>query len=373
MPPDPADPSAPPSSFLAMLDRLGIGYYRSGLDGRVLAANEAAARIFGYSRDELQADFRTTQVSPTPDLWHQLRRQAEHQEQGTHFVALAHRKDGAEVYVESNIQAVREPEGGVTGFEGIFRDVTAEVSLIREQQKTLAELRHTNERMGTVASMQEQLLYSLAHDLKTPPVVIQGFSELLSRGRYGPVSPEQEKPLRTIHRNVQYMVDMVEHVLIFSRLLRGLQQSHMAFSLSRAWADTLSELDSQNPGMASRFSCLLPVTSDEVTTSQDAVHYIFSNAATCLLAIAAPDAPIRGAMAAAPSEATLRLEVPALAADHPALPRLLDSFFSERDHETGLCGLGLGAGRYVAAVIGADLTLEPLGEDGAALTLRIPR
>jgi len=65
----------------------------------------------------------------------------------------------------------------------------------------------------------------VAHDVLTPPVVLQGFAELLLRDRYGPLNDAQKRTAGKIHANVEKLVGMMEQLLAFSRLLKRLREA----------------------------------------------------------------------------------------------------------------------------------------------------
>jgi two-component system cell cycle sensor histidine kinase/response regulator CckA len=118
-----------------------VGMYQSTPDGRLLSANPAMARMFGFdSPEELIAQFPNLQsqvhIDPTrrEEFDHLLR------EHGVvkHFEVQVQRKDGSEVWLWINAQAVREGNT-IVRYEGIFEDITdrklLEDQLLQAQEK----------------------------------------------------------------------------------------------------------------------------------------------------------------------------------------------------------------------------------------------
>ena len=118
-----------------------VGMYQSTLDGRLLSANPAMARMFGFdSPGELIARITDPQcqvyVDPTrrEEFEHLLR------EQGVvkHFELQVQRKDGTKVWLWTNAQVVREGNT-IVRYEGTFEDITdrklLEDQLLQAQQK----------------------------------------------------------------------------------------------------------------------------------------------------------------------------------------------------------------------------------------------
>jgi two-component system, cell cycle sensor histidine kinase and response regulator CckA len=118
-----------------------VGMYQSTPDGRLLSANPAMARMFGFdSPGELIAGITYAHseacVDPTrrEEFEHLLR------EHGVvkHFELQVKRKDGSTVWLWTNAQAVREGNT-IVRYEGIFEDITdrklLEDRLLQAQQK----------------------------------------------------------------------------------------------------------------------------------------------------------------------------------------------------------------------------------------------
>ena len=118
-----------------------VGMYQSTPDGRLLSANPAMARMFGFdSPEKLIARFPNLQsqvyMDPTrrEEFDHLLR------EHGVvkHFEMQVQRKDGSAAWLWTNAQAVREGNT-IVRYEGIFEDITdrklLEDQLLQAQEK----------------------------------------------------------------------------------------------------------------------------------------------------------------------------------------------------------------------------------------------
>ena len=118
-----------------------VGMYQSTPDGRLLSANPAMARMFGFdSPEELIASVTNIQYQPYVDPTR--REEFEHllREQGVvkHFELQVQRKDGSKIWLWTNAQAVREGNT-IVRYEGTFEDITdrklLEDQLLQAQQK----------------------------------------------------------------------------------------------------------------------------------------------------------------------------------------------------------------------------------------------
>jgi PAS domain S-box-containing protein len=371
-------PPPPPETLLEILDLLGIGFYRSDLEGRIYCINSSGAACYGLTPEAMVANFRTRDFD-SRDYDHLIIRRQVEAEGFASYSTTARRADGLEFVVQSSIRRLDDPEGRFAGYEGVFRDVTEDARLYRDQVKLLAEVREANARLRKMTCLQDQLLSALAHDLVTPPVVMQGFSELLLKGRYGPLAPDQEKPLRTIQRNLGLLSEMVERLLTFTRLIRSLQQGDREVqSLPSAWLQALAAQGSESGTPGGRFFREGPDgEGPHVFVPPPALTYLLDNVAENSLDLASPGARLRWSAAIDGTSGVLRVAIPHLREDAPPRPKILDRFYPEPGAlchpELAQRGLGLAAARYVAASAGGDLAAE-FGDDGALLlSLTLPK
>lgn len=225
-----------------------------------------------------------------------------------------------------------------------------------------------------ILNLQEDLLFSLSHDLKTPPVVVQGFAELLLRGRYGALTPEQEKPVQTIYRNIVTLSEMVDQLLDFSRLLKTVHAPPSAMPLCQAWRSECAGFGKAGHVLALFSPCTVE-GDDTVCVAQGALQYALRNMAYNALRLACPGTHIGCTIRGLPDGVHLDLDFPALVEDHPSFPRLLDAMFQPSSAalaDAGLNGTGLAATRYLAALMGGSLSCEEFEGNRGRFSLRLP-
>lgn len=255
-----------------------------------------------------------------------------------------------------------------------FFDVSEEVAFLRQQGSAISAAGRAQEHLEQFLGLQEDLLFSLSHDLKTPPVVIQGFAELLLRGRYGALSQEQEKPIQTIYRNVLTLSAMVDQLLDFSRLLRRIHSTPSAVPLARAWADAAEGFG--RPGyLLATFSPCRVEGDDTIVAERNALGYALRNLVSNSLRLARPGTHVHPIVSRRGTTVELVLELEVLMDEHPSLPRLLDGMFqatSSAQTEAGLGGPGLAAARYLATVMGGKLSAEETPADAGRIILTLP-
>ncbi len=129
--------------YRGIFERAQEGLFRTALDGTILAANPALARIAGYgSVEELLRE------APNVEVFYQDLRQRREliravAERGSvEGVELRMRRprDGREVWISVNAMAVRGDDGRLVGLEGSVVDVTDRKALELERTRLAAEI-----------------------------------------------------------------------------------------------------------------------------------------------------------------------------------------------------------------------------------------
>jgi diguanylate cyclase (GGDEF)-like protein/PAS domain S-box-containing protein len=103
------------------------GIYQASLDGRLLTANPAMARIFGYGSPE---EMICAVSDATTQLWVSAEERARYvrqlQEEGdiAGLETRMKRKDGSMTWVSANMRPLRNSDGDMVGLEGTLEDIS---------------------------------------------------------------------------------------------------------------------------------------------------------------------------------------------------------------------------------------------------------
>ncbi len=110
-----------------LIDNVLLGLYRSTVEGELVMANTALARIFGFHSPESMMESVADiggQLYVLPkqrEVWHEL---FQNQEIVGPFVWQGYRFDHQQLWLEEYARVIRDPQGSVVGYEGIVLDVT---------------------------------------------------------------------------------------------------------------------------------------------------------------------------------------------------------------------------------------------------------
>ena len=158
-------------------------------DGHVASWNAGAERLKQYAADEIIGRHfstfypREAVESGWPE--HELREAARvgrFEDEGWRV-----RKDGTRFWANVIISALRGTDGVLRGFAKVTRDMTQRkaheeriANLTMELQRRVAELDATNRELAQRNAENESFVYSVSHDLRSPLVNLQGFSQELT-------------------------------------------------------------------------------------------------------------------------------------------------------------------------------------------------
>lgn len=85
---------------------------------------------------------------------------------------------------------------------------------VEENLKEYAEeLARSNEELKSLDKMKDEFLSNVSHELKTPLISIQGFSEVVKDGLYGPLNDKQKKAMDTVLRNSERLGRLINSIL----------------------------------------------------------------------------------------------------------------------------------------------------------------
>ena len=94
----------------------------------------------------------------------------------------------------------------------------------RDLAARTAELDQVNARLRKLDEMRAHLLANVTHELQTPLVSIRGYTEMILRGKIGPITPEQSRGLEISLRNIDRLIGLIDNLVDLSRGEEALPQ-----------------------------------------------------------------------------------------------------------------------------------------------------
>jgi len=103
----------------------------------------------------------------------------------------------------------------------LFKNLVRSFEEVKEAQEKLGQ---AHQELKTLDTMKTNLLSNVSHELRTPLVSIMGYTDMIYREKVGPLNEAQKEYLDISLRNVDKLVTLIENLLDFSRLHRGMER-----------------------------------------------------------------------------------------------------------------------------------------------------
>ena len=109
----------------------------------------------------------------------------------------------------------------VVGVPAFFAAAT--LRLLRKKE---SDLERRTSQLIEAATQRSQFVASMTHELRTPIHGVQGLSDVIAAGVYGPVTDKQKEACASIKRSAQSLLQLVDDVLQLTRAEAGKIDAH---------------------------------------------------------------------------------------------------------------------------------------------------
>ena len=219
------------------------GVYQVTIEGRMLKANPAFARMLAY---ESPQDMTAAMTDVAQHLYHHAGDRAEviAEIEARDFVTSREvqfrRRDGLPIWVSLSSWAVRAEDGRILLVEGLVTDVTEkraaeeELNQYRLRLEDLvedrtAELVVAKELADAANLAKSEFLANMSHEIRTPMNAILGMSYLALQSG---LDPQQLNYVQKVHLSAESLLGIINDILDFSKIEAGkLDIEHIPFSL----------------------------------------------------------------------------------------------------------------------------------------------
>ncbi len=141
-----------------LFERVPIGLYRSTPDGRILEANPALARIYGFPSVEALLQVSAYDLYVDPEERHRWLDTLQEQDVVRHYELRQRRADGRIIWVRDTARVVRDAEGKVLYYEGSIEDITA----LKEAEEERQRLLHKAQRQAAYLATLNEIIIATA-------------------------------------------------------------------------------------------------------------------------------------------------------------------------------------------------------------------
>lgn len=185
--------------------------------GEFIDVNGSTVELLGYEKDEM-IGMNAREIYARASDREKFREEIEQKKSVRDYEVRFRRKDGTEIDCLLTAAVRYDQDGNIVGYQGIIRDITEQKRTDEEIRRLNEDLRRRAEELKVANKNLEAFVYTISHDLRTPLVVIGGFSRMLIE-KYGrDLEPKGQHFLTLIQSNAQNMVELIDDLLAFSRI-----------------------------------------------------------------------------------------------------------------------------------------------------------
>lgn len=243
------------SRFHKLLEAAPDAILEVNPEGKIILLNEAAERIFGYSRGELLGLNVEYLVPHAMRGGHSQHRAsyASHPKtrpMGSGLELQGQRKDGSLFPVEISLSP-NWIDGSLHVIASV-RDITERklaedrIRVLREQYT--AELTAKNEQLEArnleveqANRLKNEFLASMSHELRTPLHTIIGFSEVLTEQLEGALNEKQHRFVGHILQDARHLLELINEILDISKIESGrLELKREGFDFGRCIEEVMA-------------------------------------------------------------------------------------------------------------------------------------
>ena len=191
--------------YRTLTNNLNVGVYRNtaGPKGRFIEANPAIVQLFGYESREEFFEASVSDLYQNPDDRKKFNKKIMQKGAVRNEVLQLQRKDGTSFTGSVSAVAVKDEDGRIKFFDGIFEDISERVNLEAQLQQA-----HKMESLGTLAG-------GIAHDFNNLLMGIQGRTSLML------LDTDSQHPffehLKGVEDYVKSSSDLTKQLLAFAR------------------------------------------------------------------------------------------------------------------------------------------------------------
>jgi len=283
------------------------------------------------------------------------------------------RANGEEGILEVSATPLAGEGSGVArqaGVVAVFRDITRDVVQYREMLDAYSRLRE-HDRLKTA------FVANISHELRTPLNVILGLCQLLERDRRTPLAPLQGEAVTRMGRNARSLLELVNHLLVYSRLEAG--QAALVLEeldVGAMVAEAVAAFESEAQDKRLRLRAEVAPDIGRVCTDRNKLAQVVSNLLSNAVKFTATGEVTVSAGPVDESHWFLEVSDTGIGISREAINFIFDEFRQVDDRlarsYSGV-GLGLAITRKIVELLEGEITVESRPDEGSRFRIVWPR
>jgi PAS domain S-box-containing protein len=201
------------------------------LAGIIRTWNAGAERLFGYRQEEVVGKPIAMLLPPEKQADEdKILAELKAGQRVQHYETVRLAKGGRRIDVSLTVSPLIDAQGRIVGASKIAHDITKRKRTEEALQKTVDELRRSNQEL-------EQFGYITSHDLQEPLRQVRSFTQLLGNRCGDKLDPKAGEYMRFITEGASRMSDLVQDLLTYSRVgMRETKRHDVSCQAALDWA-----------------------------------------------------------------------------------------------------------------------------------------
>ncbi|HEY6461427.1 MAG TPA: ATP-binding protein [Polyangiaceae bacterium] len=285
-------------------------------------------------------------------------------------------------------------------FSGHKAHVTSTMHLasVRESYRQLEEktarLQEAFDRLKELDKLKSNFLATVSHELRTPLTSIIGYSEMLAEGLAGPLAPEQQEFVNTIHQKGEQLLSLIMGLLDLSKLESGtMRMAVRAVHMEAVLGEVVSTLTPTARKKGVELALEVGPALAELRGDPERLRQVFLNLVENAIKFTPAGGSVtmrarmvedggggddEGLALLAPTRAVLEVRVEDTGIGIPAKERakVFDAFYqvdSSSTREYGGTGLGLSIVKRLVTAHSGDIHIEDNVPRGTTFVVTLPQ
>src|SRR5262249_17796855 len=204
----------------ALVEQMLAGVAECDATGNFMMVNQRYCDITGYTEAELleMGVYDITHpddLAPCAELYSRLL------ETGESFVVEKRylRKDGSEIWVNTNVSPVRSAGGAIEKGMAVVTDITDRKRAESEREQLLRQEKAARAEAQAANQSKDEFLAVVTHELRSPLNSILGYARLLRAGAGD--AAQMKQTVEIIERNGRMQLQLIEDLLDTARIISG--------------------------------------------------------------------------------------------------------------------------------------------------------
>lgn len=360
------------------------GFIAADRDGTITVVNRAAEMLVGACADDLVGKWKLNELTK---LFRHAAPAAPGRAGDTDPAAQLERRGPGEWIVENELGTRRivsirltvlhDARGEKDGYVLVGNDVTAHHQTQAALHDVIGKQADAVDRLLELDRARHDFIATASHELRTPVTSIVGFTELLSEGAAGPLTPDQARLLDRVDANGKRLLHLMEDLLNLSAIeARGpaaLERSVLDATAPgvRAWKSLQPLLRGRRLQADLIVADDLPNVYGDVVQLERAIHHLLSNSVKFT-----PDGgSITFSIVRENDDVVFEVADTGVGIREDEHLELFDPFFRTSEAHTLAtpgAGLGLAVVRGIVEAHGAEIDVTSQRDVGTTVRIRMP-